>query len=362
MLSDILHFDLSLFSELGLSDLGLSDLGLSDLGLAAHFQDLLAFGVGAAAFRAIILLAALAFDWMIGEPAFLWRRFPHPVVLFGRAIRAFDVRWNSKLGHNGRQRQCRGALAMALLALLGVAAGIGLSAAGPVAVFLILTILLAARSLDQHVRAVATSLDTNLREARHAVGMIVGRNTDEMDEGDIARAAIETGAENLSDGVFAPSLWFLMAGLPGVLVYKITNTADSMIGYRNARYRAFGSTAARFDDLLNLVPARITALLIVLAALFWGRFWPALRVMLTDARHHASPNAGWPESAMAGALGVWLAGPRRYGKRIRQARRFASDGSEADRIAIRRALKILIVAQILFAAAIALFAGMSGSN
>jgi adenosylcobinamide-phosphate synthase len=221
----------------------------------------------------------------------------------------------------------------------------------------VLVILLAGRSLDDHIRAVATALDAGLAPARQAVGMIVGRSTADLDEGDIARAAIETGAENLSDGVFAPAFWFLLTGLPGLIAYKIINTADSMIGYRNARYLAFGSGAARLDDLLNLLPARITAGLICVAALFRGRMLTATRAMLRDGKQHASPNAGWPEAAMAGALDVWLAGPRRYGNRLRAAPRFHETGKDADAAAILSSLRLLALAQIIFAILLSVLIG-----
>ena len=301
------------------------------------------------AMRAAVLLVALALDWMIGEPDMLWRRLPHPVVLFGRGISAFETRWNTRRGVNGGGRMRRGFMAMLILCAGSAFAGWVLELAGPVISCLVLAILLAARSLDDHVRAVATALHEGLDPARRAVGMIVGRDTSTLNEGDIARAAIETGAENLSDGVFAPGFWFLVAGLPGLLVYKMVNTADSMIGYRNARYRAFGCAAARIDDAMNLVPARLTALLLVTAAATRGRMTAALRTMLEDGRHHASPNAGWPEAAMAGAINVWLAGPRRYGNRVRQARKFNDNGSTADSASILASLRLLQVAQGLFA-------------
>jgi adenosylcobinamide-phosphate synthase len=240
----------------------------------------------------------------------------------------------------------------------GILLGLVISAGGPVIVLAVLVILLAGRSLDDHIRAVATALDSGIGPARLAVGMIVGRSTADLDEGDIARAAIETGAENLSDGVFAPAFWFLLTGLPGLIAYKIINTADSMIGYRNARYLAFGSGAARLDDLLNLVPARITALLICLAALFRGRALAAIRIMLRDSKTHASPNAGWPEAAMAGALDVWLAGPRRYGRRLRHAPRFHETGTDADAAAILSSLRLLAGAQIIFAILMAAMIGL----
>ena len=236
--------------------------------------------------------------------------------------------------------------------------GWALSWGGGVIEVICVTILLAGRSLDEHIRAVAVALGDNITAARRAVGMIVGRSTDAMQEDAIARAAIETGAENLSDGVFAPAFWFLLTGLPGLIAYKIINTADSMIGYRNARYLAFGSGAARLDDLLNLVPARITALLICLAALFRGRALAAIRIMLRDGKTHASPNAGWPEAAMAGALDVWLAGPRRYGRRLRHAPRFHETGTDADAAAILSSLRLLAGAQIIFAILMAAMIGL----
>ena len=310
---------------------------------------LLILTASAIATRCGILLVAMAMDWLIGEPDTLWRRVPHPVVVFGRGISFLDRLWNRKQSGKGRQRRIRGACAIAILCVIAGLAGILLSFGGPILACLVLAILLAARSLDEHIRAVAKALDSGVEPARHAVGMIVGRDTGTMDSGDIARAAIETGAENLSDGVIAPAMWFVMAGLPGVMIYKLVNTADSMIGYRNARYLAFGCAAARLDDLLNWVPARVTALLICLAAVLRGRGLPAFRGMIRDGRHHASPNAGWPEAAMAGAVDVWLAGPRRYGNRVRQARKFHEDGAVADGGAILRALQILIAAQIIFA-------------
>lgn len=298
------------------------------------------------ALRGIILVAALGLDWIFGEPDWLWRRLPHPVVIFGRGISFFDQRWNHRINMTGRQRMRNGVMAIGILCMVAAVSGLLLSLGGVVTALLALTILLAARSLDQHIRAVATALGVGIDPARKAVGMIVGRDTASMDEGDIARAAIETGAENLSDGVIAPGFWFLVAGLPGLFIYKLVNTADSMIGYRNARYRAFGCAAARLDDLLNIIPARITALAICVAAMWWGRGVRATASMMADGRHHASPNAGWPESAMAGTLNVWLAGPRRYGNRVRHARRFHATGKDADATAILRSLNVLKLAQL----------------
>ena len=323
----------------------------------AHFGLLAGFTASALALRAAMLVAAMMMDRLIGEPHVLWSRMPHPVVVFGRLITTFDRRWNLRRGVSGRARRCRGIITALIMLGTGVGLGLAITAGGPALVLAVLVILLAGRSLDDHIRAVATALDAGLAPARQAVGMIVGRSTADLDEGDIARAAIETGAENLSDGVFAPAFWFLLTGLPGLIAYKIINTADSMIGYRNARYLAFGSGAARLDDLLNLLPARITAGLICVAALFRGRMLKATRAMLRDGKQHASPNAGWPEAAMAGALDVWLAGPRRYGNRLRAAPRFHETGKDADAAAILSSLRLLALAQIIFAILLSVLIG-----
>ena len=251
-----------------------------------------------------LLLGAMALDAVMGEPRWLWSRVPHPAVLMGRLIGWADIRFNTgPRWHNG------------VLVVMGLVAGAALL--GVVIEALPLgwlwsliggAILLAQKSLVQHVQAVADGLRYGVGEGRRAVAMIVGRDTRAMDEPAIARAAIESAAENFSDGVIAPAFWFLVGGLPGILVYKIVNTADSMIGYRTPRHEEFGWAAARLDDVLNWVPARITACLIALA--FWsGR---AVDVVRQDAGLHRSPNAGWPEAAMAGVLDVALAGPRSY--------------------------------------------------
>ena len=166
------------------------------------------------------------------------------MVIFGRGIGFFDRLWNRKKTTRGRQRRIRGAVAITILCIAAGLAGVFMSFGGPIVACLVLAILLAARSLDEHIRAVATALESGIGPARQAVGMIVGRDTSELGADDIARAAIETGAENLSDGVIAPAMWFVVAGLPGVMIYKLVNTADSMIGYRNARYLAFGCRRA----------------------------------------------------------------------------------------------------------------------
>ena len=254
---------------------------------------------------ASLLLPAMLLDAALGEPKALWSRLPHPAVLMGRAVALADRRMNQ-----GRARKAKGVVALAALGLGALALGwlIHLIPDGGLLEIITVAILLAQRSLVDHVQAVARGLRMSLAEGRRAVAMIVGRDTAAMDEAAVARAAIESAAENLSDGVIAPLFWYLVAGLPGLLLYKITNTADSMIGHRTPRHEQFGWAAARFDDLLNLIPARLTALLLALA--HWRP--DAGGVILRDAPLHRSPNAGWPEAAMAVVLGISLAGPRSY--------------------------------------------------
>ena len=250
------------------------------------------------------LALALLLDAAFGEPRLLWSRWPHPAVLMGRAVGWLDTRLNC-----GTQRRLRGIAALLALVLGAGTIGLALAALpGIWADVIVGAILLAQRSLADHVRAVAAALRLSVAEGRRSVAMIVGRDTASMDQPAVARAAIESAAENLSDGVIAPAFWLLIAGLPGILIYKAVNTADSMIGHRTPRHEQFGWASARFDDLLNLVPARLTALLIWLTRPRAG-VWPAI---IRDARLHRSPNAGWPESAMAQVLGIALSGPRSY--------------------------------------------------
>jgi len=251
----------------------------------------------------VTLVLAMLLDAALGEPRWLWQRAPHPAVLMGRA-----VGWCDQAFNRGAARRARGVLVMVALGLGALGLGWLLSLLGPVVEVVVVAILLAHRSLVDHVAAVARDLRVSLGDGRRAVARIVGRDTGAMEVPDVARAAIESAAENLSDGVIAPALWFLVGGLPGLMLYKITNTADSMIGHRTERHEQFGWAAARFDDLLNLVPARLTAALILLAQ---GRLG-AWRPVAAEAPRHRSPNAGWPEAAMARVLDVALSGPRAY--------------------------------------------------
>lgn len=251
----------------------------------------------------LILALALVLDALMGEPAWLWQRFQHPAVLMGRLVAWFDRNLNT-----GSGRKAKGVFALLCLIIVGGIIGAFLSLGGPVIEILCAAILIAQRSLIQHVAAVADGLRLSLKQGRRTVALIVSRDTTDMTPSAVARSAIESGAENLSDGIIAPAFWFLIGGLPAMLIYKCVNTADSMIGYKTDQYRDFGWAAARMDDLLNLIPARLTAMLIALPTGVLNQ-WSAITA---DARLHRSPNAGWPEAAMARAIGVALAGPRAY--------------------------------------------------
>ncbi|MCV2446280.1 adenosylcobinamide-phosphate synthase CbiB [Paracoccus sp. DMF] len=258
-----------------------------------------------------VALVALAVDAALGWPDGLYRRIGHPVTWLGRLIAALDRRWN-----RGGQRILRGAFAVAVVLTAAVLPALLLTWAllplpgGAVALGVLAWPLVAVRSLDDHVAAVARPLQAgDMPAAKRAVAMIVGRDLDDR-PAPIARAALESLAENASDGIVAPVFWAAVAGLPGIAAYKAINTLDSMIGHMSERHALFGRVAARLDDLVNLPASRLTALLFLLAAPpNQGRVW---RVIRRDARRHRSPNAGWPEAAMAGALDVRLSGPRRY--------------------------------------------------
>lgn len=255
-----------------------------------------------------LLVFALLLDAALGEPETIWSKIPHPAVLMGKAVGWVDEKMN-----NGEGRLITGALALFALVALSWIIGQLIVSLGWAVELLAAAILLAQRSLVEHVKGVADALSLSVEDGREAVGKIVGRDTAELDESGVARAAIESAAENLSDGVIAPAFWFLFLGLPGLLAYKMVNTADSMIGYRNERYEQFGKAAARLDDVLNWIPARLTALLIHLISARPGG-WALVR---RDAGLHRSPNAGWPEAAMAVALNAALSGPRSYDGEIR---------------------------------------------
>ncbi|WP_186416940.1 adenosylcobinamide-phosphate synthase CbiB [Bosea sp. CS1GBMeth4] len=296
-----------------------------------------------------LLLAALLIEAAIGYPARLFAWIGHPVTWIGALIGGLDRGLNRE-SMSFAMRRLTGVLALLILLAATLAAALVPVAlcrlAGPLALLplaLLASTLLAQRSLHEHVARVAEGLEQGgLAGGRRAVAMIVGRDPDSLDEAGVARAAIESLAENFSDGIVAPAFWLGLGGLPGGALYKAINTADSMIGHRSPRHLAFGWAAARLDDLANLPASRLTALLLIAAAAFdheadAGGAWRAVR---RDARHHRSLNAGWPEAAMAGALGLRLAGPRVYGA-VRVEDGWMGDGrAEAMAADIRRALSL----------------------
>lgn len=285
-----------------------------------------------------IVLAAAALEALIGYPEALHRRVPHPVVWIGALISKLEAALNRTAWSDGARRLTGVATLLTIIFVSGLTGWLLQSFGGPLVVAAVGTLGLAQRSLYQHVAAVLRPLQAgDLPAAREAVGMIVGRDVQRLEAGEVAAAAIESLAESFNDGVVAPIFWFVVAGLPGLFVYKAVNTADSLIGHREPRWRAFGWASARFDDLLNLAPARLAGALIALA----GRGGWSL--MLRDAPKHASPNAGWPEAAMAGALGVRLGGAAWYDGE-RTERPVFGDGRAVQVDDLPRALRLYLLA------------------
>jgi adenosylcobinamide-phosphate synthase len=314
----------------------------------------------------LIAFLSLVVELVLGYPDGLFRAIGHPVTWFGRLISFLDRRLNRATDPDALRRQ-RGVQALLVIVLVPAVIGLGVQLVllwfvplGLVIAALLATSLLSQKSLYDHVEAVADSLDSGgIAMGRVAVSRIVGRDPEALDRAAVCRAAIESLAENFSDGIVAPAFWTGVGGLAGGAAYKAANTADSMIGHRTPRHEAFGWAAARFDDWINLPASRLTALLIVLAAfLVRGADarsgWQAVR---RDAKKHRSPNAGWPEAAMAGALGLALAGPRSYGGIVVDDVFMGEGGRrDVDSGDIRRALKLYRVADYLL---IALFGVVS---
>ncbi len=253
----------------------------------------------------LALLTGWLLDLLFGDPA----RLPHPIVWFGKAIAFFEHRLNK-----GHKRKAKGAMmAIFLIAAVFVATFflryvLCLVSAQALFDAIVVFYCLAGTTLIREVREVFLALDRSLEEGRTQVARIVGRDTSELSAQEVRTAALETLAENLSDGVIAPLFWLLLLGTPGMLAYKMVNTLDSMIGYKTERYREFGCWAARIDDIANYLPARLTALLMVLVS---GK-WSLWRFVWRNGRNHASPNSGYPEAALAGILDCRFGGPHYY--------------------------------------------------
>ncbi len=316
-----------------------------------------------------LLAGALLIEAAVGYPPALFRALRHPVVWIGALIGCLDARLNRD-GWPQTRRRLAGIVAIVGVLAITVLPAFGLQVAflrwlGPAGVLplaVLASSLLAQRSLHEHVGAVAEGQEKGgLDAGRAAVSRIVGRNPMALDEAGVVRAAIESLAENFSDGVVAPAFWCGALGLPGLVAYKAVNTADSMIGHRTPRHEAFGWAAARLDDVVNLPASRLAAGWIVLAAFVHSHARPgaAVRAVMRDAGRHRSPNAGWPEAAMAGALGLRLAGPRVYGTTLVDDA-WMGDGRPAPTVAdLRRALRVYRTAcafQIAAALALAIIA------
>ena len=301
----------------------------------------------------LILIIAFGIEAVLAYPAAVFRAIGHPVSWIGALIAVLDSALN-RPDYSFAGRRAAGVATVMLLLAGSLAVGAVLDTLardlpylGFAVAVMVAATLIAGGSLDQHVRAVAAALDAEgLAGGRRSIAKIVGRDPDTLDEAAVCRAAIESLAENASDGVTAPALWFLVGGLPGMIAYKAINTADSMIGHMSERHRAFGWAAARLDDLVNLPASRLTGLMFVVAAAIVpgasaSSAWQAYR---RDARLHRSPNAGWPEAAIAGALGLRLAGPRIYDGVLVDDHWMGDGRAEATARDVDRALMVYRVA------------------
>jgi adenosylcobinamide-phosphate synthase len=321
---------------------------------------------------AVVLTAlAVLIEIIAGYPDWLLRSIGHPVIWMGRLIATLERRWNHESAGPG-PRQILGVTTVLLLVAIAATAtliierGLLILPFGMIGAGILGSTLIAQRSLYQHVARVADALENEgIRSAQEAVSHLVGRDTQSLDEAGVARAAIESLAENFSDGVVAPVFWMIIAGLPGAATYKAISTADSMIGHHSSRYQAFGWAAARLDDLVNLPASRLAAILIIAAAaVTQGASAPAAwRAVRRDARHHRSPNAGYPEAAMAGALRLSLAGPRAYGGVVIDDA-FMGDGRRAVKttdiraaLALYRCADAILVGCVVFTAAVLIAIG-----
>jgi len=293
--------------------------------------------------HAFLAPLALLLERLFGYPPSLLRVIRHPVIWMGKLISWLEVRLN-----DGGNRRLKGAVMLALLLAATAAVTVALRLALGLVPFgwaveaALATTLVAQKELGRAVRAVADALAHSLEAGRRQVSQIVGRDPEQLDGAGVSRAAIESLAESSSDGVVAPLFWLLLGGLPGIALYKAINTADSMVGHRNARYAEFGWASARLDDLVNWIPARLTALLFAGAA-FWVRGADAEKAWSTalrDAKKHASPNAGWPEAALAGALGFSLGGSRTYSGEVHDLPEFGTGRRDLGPADIGKALEL----------------------
>ena len=285
-------------------------------------------------FLVLSLLLGWLLDWLFGDPV----RLPHPIVWFGKAIAWCEHRLNK-----GSYRKAKGGMTAVALIAATYAIGFLINSQLSIINFLVVFYCLAGTTLIREVREVFLALDRSLDEGRKQVARIVGRDTSELSAQEVRTAALETLAENLSDGVIAPLFWFALLGTPGMLAYKMVNTLDSMIGYKTERYRDFGCWAAHIDDVANFIPARLTALLMVLAA---GK--PQLATFVwKNGRKHASPNSGYPEAALAGILDCRFGGPHHYFGQLFDKPYIGSNDRPLTTADMRTAIRVNRTAEIL---------------
>lgn len=302
-----------------------------------------------------MMLVGIGIDLAFGWPDRLYQRIGHPVTWIGKLITHCEARLNQ----GARVQRLVGGLATVVLVCIVTflpAAAVMFALPDGILGIVLGGVLawpfIAVRSMHDHVKAVAGPLSVgDLDRARYAVSMIVGRDPKQLDAPAVSRAALESLAENTSDGIVAPVFWGVVAGLPGIAVYKAINTMDSMIGHKNERYEAFGKVAARLDDLVNLIPARLTGVLFALVARGQGRA-RAFGVMRREARFHRSPNAGWPEGAMAGALNIRLSGPRAYGTHVVDEPWMNGSAPDPDTQGVSRGLRLYRHAMLLMGLAL----------
>ena len=314
---------------------------------------------------ATLALTALLVEAAAGYPQWLFRAIRHPVTWIGALLAWCERRWNrSELTFAERRTNGIAAFLLTLAATFAASGAVVFftGVAGFLISALLASTLLAQRSLAEHVCSVADDLENKgLSGGRDAVSQIVGRDKNTLDEAGVSRAAVESLAENFSDGVVAPLFWLVIAGLPGAALYKAINTADSMIGHKTDRYLAFGWAAARIDDLANIPGSRLAALWIVLAAFVTPKAsaLAAMEAVLRDARRHRSPNAGWPEAAMAGALGLRLGGPRIYSGAVVEDYWMGKGRADLTPCDIRAALRIYRAACVIQATTVAAIAAIT---
>ena len=306
-----------------------------------------------------ILVLALLFDAALGDPRWLYRFLPHPVALIGRLVETGERRLNDPAKGDESRRTHGALLVLVIVGFTALCSWMLIKFLDPLpggglVLAVLASTLIAFRGLYNHAEAVAAGLDQSLADGRAAVAHIVGRNPESLDGPGVARAAVESIAENFSDGVVAPVFWYLLLGLPGLAAYKAINTLDSMIGHKSDRYLAFGRAAAKLDDWVNWLPARLAGLLVVAAAALVPNagYASAWRTMLRDAPKHRSPNAGWQEAAFAGALGFALAGPRRYGAETVDDHWMGDGQRDLDAVDIRTALRLYLAAGALLGAGV----------